>query len=58
MVLKLALMQIDEDRFSIWMGDCDLGVEANGANDEFEEHLLDLLPFGVLFGWNNYWLKE
>jgi hypothetical protein len=44
-VLKLTLMQIDEDQFFVWMGDYDLGVEANGANDEFEKHLLDLLPF-------------
>jgi hypothetical protein len=58
MVLKLALMQIDEDQFFVWMRDCDLGVKANGANDEFEVHLLDLPPFGVFFGWNNYWLKE
>jgi hypothetical protein len=36
------------------MGDHDSNVEVSGANDEFEEHL----PFGVLFGWNNYWLKE
>jgi hypothetical protein len=27
------------------MGDCDLGVEASGANDEFEKHLPYLLPF-------------
>ncbi len=51
-------MQIDEDWFFVWMGDCDLGVEVNGVNDQFEEHLLDLLPFGVLFVWNNYWFKN
>lgn len=45
MVFKLTLTQIDEDQFSVWMGDYDLGVEASGANDEFEEHLPNLLPF-------------
>jgi len=44
-VFKLALMQIDANRFFVWMGDYDLGVEANGANDEFEKHLPNLLLF-------------
>jgi hypothetical protein len=46
-----------------------LGVEANGANDEFEKHLLNLLPFmsylaGTTIGWKNnlcyivYWHKK
>ncbi len=62
-------MQIDEDQFFVWMGDYDLGVEANGANDEFEKHLLDLLPFmsylaKITIGWKNnlcyivYWHKK
>jgi len=51
------------------MGDYDLGVEANGANDEFEKHLPNLLLFmsylvGTTIGWKTnlyyivYWHKK
>jgi len=30
---------------SLYGWETNLGVEANGANDEFEKHLPDLMPF-------------
>jgi hypothetical protein len=33
------------------------GQFCSALNDEFEEHLPELLPLGVFLGWSNYWLK-